>query len=308
MPLKVALIFVLFWCCCEGIIKNVTVQFCNLIVSESGCYEIFVEDTFPKNATSYERIEIKGHLDVVPERSFMGLPQLYSISMVSNGIKIIKPGAFRNLQNKFHTLAITHNEIIHLQAGIFDHLPVKFLLLHSNKIRSIEPEVLRDLKQLYYLDLSNNKIKNLNSLWFYNCPLLHSIDFSYNQIESIPPHAFQHLSIQNNYVLPEKRNPEIYLSHNKIKTIEANAFTGPEEIYNLSLGNNKIENVHLKAFQRIYRIYYASLDNNRIESLDKKVLDTFRKTRELAITDNPLGSDFKTILMSFVQTYNVKVL
>ncbi|KAH0628742.1 hypothetical protein JD844_010220 [Phrynosoma platyrhinos] len=144
--------------------------------------------------------------------------------------------AFRKLR-RLETLDISANHLTLLPAGLPSSLQV--LNLQKNQINSLSPELLANLTMLKELHLAHNRLR-IGSIspgtWqeLYGLKLL---DLSYNELSYVPPD------------LPESLE-YLYLQHNRIVVIMAEAFLTTPNIRVITLRSNRLlaANVSDKAF------------------------------------------------------------
>uniref|UniRef100_A0A8D0KGC8 Podocan like 1 n=1 Tax=Salvator merianae TaxID=96440 RepID=A0A8D0KGC8_SALMN len=144
--------------------------------------------------------------------------------------------AFRKLR-RLENLDISGNHLTLLPAGLPSSLQV--LNLQKNQLNSLSPELLTNLTMLKELHLAHNRLR-ISSIspgtWqeLYGLQLL---DLSYNELSYIPPD------------LPESLE-YLYLQHNRIAVIMAEAFLTTPNIRVVTLRSNRLlaANVSQAAF------------------------------------------------------------
>ncbi|XP_042311663.1 podocan-like protein 1 isoform X2 [Sceloporus undulatus] len=134
--------------------------------------------------------------------------------------------AFRKLR-RLETLDISGNHLTLLPAGLPSSLQV--LNLQKNQLNSLSPELLANLSMLKELHLAHNRLR-ISSIspgtWqeLYGLKLL---DLSYNELSYVPPD------------LPESLE-YLYLQHNRIAVIMAEAFLTTPNIRVITLRSNRL--------------------------------------------------------------------
>ena len=101
-----------------------------------------------------------------------------------------------------------------------------------------------------------------------------------NQIEVIRENVFNHLKVCE----------ELYLSINKIKTIEIGAFNGLDSLRKLLLGSNEIEVIKQNTFVGLTQCTELYLDRNKIHTIESGALDGMKSLTLLWLEDNNLST------------------
>lgn len=154
--------------------------------------------------------------------------------------------------------------------------------LANNKIDWIQQSAFNTLPKLEILRLNNNNLRNVNSSWFVDCPNLWKIDLSFNNILKINRHAFNFLSLDKRHV--------IYLSYNKIESIEGEAFPS-REITTLKLDGNRLEFIFDFNFPKLKYGGILDLTNNRFTCI-KRVTEPWLKVfKTILYAENNLRKD-----------------
>ncbi|ELU14340.1 hypothetical protein CAPTEDRAFT_76477, partial [Capitella teleta] len=139
-----------------------------------------------------------------------------------------------------------------LDASVDFHSATTMLYLAHNKIKELEPMI---LKRLIVLDVSYNQLKQL---WGGFCegrlPTLAWLFLSHNLLQSVPPRTFRgciqltRLDLSYNYIdslndesLVSLHNLEILnISYCQLSVIDSNAFLPVSKIKILILSNNRL--------------------------------------------------------------------
>lgn len=190
------------------------------------------------------------------------LNELETLRMPGCGIQTISPGAFRNLP-KLNVTHLEYNAIEVIDVGIFNHLPIAFLFLHENKIRTIHSEAFDNMPKLSVIKLNQNLLSRWDGDWFANTPKLTQLYFRRNFIAQLPPNAFKNLNSGNLLM--------IYLSHNTISFVHPQTFEGIDALSELWLDRNQIEMFDRRTFESLTRIDALYLKKNRLTELDEQL-------------------------------------
>ena len=193
---------------------------------------------------------------------------------------------YEEIPNNVTSLELQNNVLESLSNGSFaDFHLLKFLILSSDSIRSIESGAFGGLVNLMRLDLSHNPIttyhnflflplKNLKLITFaktsirqfnintlYRMPSLTKITLDHNDIILVP----YFVNDKNESVVPQI--DKIRFKHNSLKRLKAEFFTGLETISELNFGNNQIHTIEPKCFEHLTRLKMLNLAVNRLNEI-----------------------------------------
>lgn len=144
--------------------------------------------------------------------------------------------AFRKLR-RLETLDISGNHLTMLPAGLPSSLQV--LNLQKNQLNSLSPELLVNLTMLKEMHLAHNRLRisSISPGTWQELHRLKLLDLSYNELSYIPPD------------LPESLE-YLYLQHNRIAVLTAEAFLTTPNIRVITLRSNRLlaANVSQEAF------------------------------------------------------------
>lgn len=307
----ILIICVLHFTC---IISEAQFTFNNVIiqayVSKSSSANVIVinrESETPNILTDYIAISIENQtIPKVYTGSFVNLPKLAYLELISNEIRDVEAEAFQRLP-KLNVLDISKNKLKKLREKVFNNLNISGLLLGNNEIEDVDTRTFDNLPKLRYLDLSNNKIKHVNNKWFKNTPKLTEIRLDFNYIFQLPERAFQNLKTVSEEYYFNNRYPTISISNNKITYIHPGAFYGLEEIWHLRLDHNKITNIEDNVFDGVYKIHHLDVSDNKIKCLSEVMLETIKRTVTLDLLGNSFSKDCVQKLLEWSREAHVKV-
>lgn len=197
----------------------------------------------------------------------------------------IEPDAFKN--SRFKWIQIEDTQLKTLQSKSFNEMnEISEINLSGNRINSIEKGSFRKLPKLEILHLKQNKLTTVLNSWFIECPNLWKIDLSFNNIETIPAQTFNFLTVSKGHI--------IYLSYNKITTVEIDAFSS-KDIVKLKLDGNRLPYIYKEVFKGIKSGGTLDLSNNRFKCLPNDHKDLRKLFLEVLYNDNPFKKycDFK---------------
>ncbi|XP_068710256.1 SCO-spondin-like [Montipora foliosa] len=146
------------------------------------------------------------------------------------------------------------------------------LNLRSNQLRDLPPTVLRDLVRLRSLNVGFNKLSMLPGCLFEGLHNLQEIYLNNNELENIPEELFQNL--------PSLKR--LHLHFNRLKSLPGNAFLGTFSMQGLSLASNFLTGIHVETFSNLSSLRRLNLAGNRITNIPVNV---FRRLSSLAILE-----------------------
>lgn len=186
----------------------------------------------------------------IDKNAFVHLSELEVLKLHTNSIKELHPTLLRN-NRKLEIVDFSGNQIknIPLNASfltnyVFFPDNIQKLNLSHNQIDQIENKNFKNMRKMYYLDLSHNKIEGLSDGCF---------DELFDDSGRIKAFLFENT---------------LDLSHNFIKYIGRNTLFSrkPKYLNRLNLSYNKIEEVG--PLDNIYKLKYLDFSYNNIVRID----------------------------------------
>ena len=160
------------------------------------------------------------------------------------------------------------------------HLPTNtvVLLLHDNKITSIESDTFNNFRNLIRLDLDNNEISVIEDNNFNNLPNLKYLYLHTNRITSIKSDMFNKLS----------KLVDLFLNQNRITSIKSDMFNNLMNLRKLFLHQNRITSIKSDTFKNL-NLYVLYLHENRITSIKSDAFNNLRNLKQLWLMSNPIS-------------------
>ncbi|XP_033646149.1 leucine-rich repeat-containing G-protein coupled receptor 5-like [Asterias rubens] len=205
---------------------------------------------------------------------------------------------------------LSFNNLTALPADAFSHVTrLRHLKLVGNRIRTLNEDVFRGLKELHSLDLQLNIFQKLPSKAFHpDLANLRTLNLNSNYIEDFPGHALLNLhSLRHLYVEGNRLNripteaislvPELtvlLLSSNAITMVQDHAFQNNTKLIELSLNNNSIQVISTHAFSGLYNLKGLDFRYNyhRIKNIKQGAFRNLTNLNALAISDVDNLSEF----------------
>lgn len=229
-----------------------------------------------------------------------------NLDLSKNGIIVIEPAAFQNLQvstidvtrNKLSKLDfltwlcsltiiyLGENQIAYLDSRWFKCMSeLKYLHLQSNSITAIESGTFADLKKLSRIDLRSNLITVINSEAFSGLTDLYELCLDSNQLVTIKSRAFKNstlLGYYNSYC-------NFGIGNQNIENLEELWSFGSMSYRNsLDLSNNRLSSLVDKTFSGMEELQNLSLSNNYLRHLAANAFDTSQRLALLNLSSNYL--------------------
>ncbi|XP_015275008.1 PREDICTED: podocan-like protein 1 [Gekko japonicus] len=158
--------------------------------------------------------------------------------------------AFRKLR-RLETVDLSGNRLTLLPAGLPSSLQV--LNLQKNQINSLSSELLANLTRLKELHLAHNRLRigGISPGTWQELQGLKLLDLSYNELSYVPPD------------LPESLE-HLYLQHNRIAVLTAEAFLTTPNIRVVALRSNRLlaANVSAEAFADLKQLEVVDTTGN----------------------------------------------
>ncbi|XP_017796550.1 PREDICTED: leucine-rich repeats and immunoglobulin-like domains protein 3 isoform X3 [Habropoda laboriosa] len=231
----------------------------------------------------------RNELQTIQGLSLRGLKNLKELRLKRNKIETLDDGAFWPLEN-LTILQLDFNLLTMVRkGGLFGLERLQKLTLSHNRISTIEMQAWDRCKEIVELDLSHNEISVIERDTFEFLEKLEKLKLDHNQITYIADGAFR--STPNLQILELNFNKISYmvedingafdplgqlwklgLAHNRIKSVNKNAFTGLSSVTELDLTGNDVTSIQENAF-----VSMTSLTKLRMNS------STYRETNAFVI-------------------------
>lgn len=211
-----------------------------------------------RNLTKVELLSLADNaVTEIPRGMFENMPNMGTLDIARGRIKEIRSDDFLMLKN-LHTLNVASNEIELLEKNC---LPSTLQMLHigRNKISSLNGTV-RNLSELKWLLINSNNLTSLEGELPENAPELMMLMVSNNRIQKLPK------TVQNLIGLDT-----CFLNDNELRSLDG-LFSHRNSLLRLYSENNKIEYLAEDEFLKSENIDEINLTSNLIPSLNKSLL------------------------------------
>ncbi|CAL1541104.1 unnamed protein product, partial [Lymnaea stagnalis] len=214
-------------------------------------------------------------LTYILPKSFDSLEKLKHLDLANNKLAWLGGDLFTKTKQLVH-LNMSHNDLQQiplLNAAEFLH----YVDVSYNRISSLVPSTLQDLRELTMVILSHNNLSSLPFRMFKGCEKLRMIDLSYNALKSLDSDIFKSAA----------KVTEIDLSNNEL-TATSDAFKDLGNLKVLKLSYNLITGIYRGPFPN--SIEYLDLKNNKITQILAHTFKTFSNLRSVDLSGNKLTS------------------
>lgn len=219
---------------------------------------------------SLQRLSLSyNSLQELPESSFGSCNKLTDVYLKSNHISAIHDDAFLGLA-AIETLSLADNGLREIRPDVFKPLTnLKNLVLSLNNLTTM-PDFRKDKLEQFLLDY--NQFVQLPAGFFETATNLAGLFLSNNKINSIDSQLLQ----------PLTGLETLELNNNLIASIDAQAFSSLKNVWHLRLDDNQLVNLDVNLFSEMENLTQMDLSGNQISTLHPEL---FKSTQKLKILD-----------------------
>lgn len=192
--------------------------------------------------------------------------------------------ASRNLEKctNLRSLDFRQNEITVIAVDAFEGLTLlESLDLDYNPVKAIFPATFDGLTNLQYLFLRDLKVPELHQQWFTNLKKLQRFNFgtSFDQsVMRISTGTFKSMPALEIISISDCKSQEMIL--------EPMAFDNLEKLQQLILTGDGIQRLNANSFTGVDNLVSLNIDNNAISAIEKTFFDNFPKLKEINANNN----------------------
>ena len=219
------------------------------------------------------------HLTELPSGVFSGSPNLGILLMGDNRFSASVFAEIRDLRN-LEVLDMSRNPLGEIPAGAFDAFAeMQVLLLEDVGVRTVPPNVFRNLSNLTALSLvSNDELRTLEEDAFRGLSALQNLGLSRTGIETIEPGAFNGLSALR--LLDIGNN-------SRLTTLPAGAFQGLSRLVFLPLDTTAVAHIEPGAFEGLDALQLLVIERSKLATLTRGAFRGMPQLQALSLLDNP---------------------
>nr|XP_012235797.1 PREDICTED: protein toll-like isoform X1 [Linepithema humile]XP_012235798.1 PREDICTED: protein toll-like isoform X1 [Linepithema humile] len=238
--------------------------FTNLEKLEIENYKTFhVESDLLANLKKLQTLSLSS-LEHLADEFFDYTPNLRTLNLNNNHLKLIKPSTFNKLKNLIY-LSLQNNSLYKLQLGFFDKLvALKNLDVSENFLTELPPGIFDKLVALETLDVSENSLTELPPGIFDKLVALKTLDVSKNYLTKLSLGIFDKLVALKNLDVSENSltelPPDIFDKLVALETLDIsinNLFNlfGLDNVFNLNSIFGKLKNLNTLNLNKNYFTY-----------------------------------------------------
>lgn len=302
----------------QAFVKNLLIESINLSMNElseigpntfrilNNLFEIDVSynelQEFLHGLPSYvERVNVENNkLSVLPNETYLALPNLRMLNIGSNLLNEIPPNAFTNLQKlrmlllgnnrlttidelslngltNLETLSIQENNLIKLHERSMSSLVnLRNLNVQGNHLEILSNNLLKN-PQLKSFDASRNNLMEIEELVFANTLRLLSLDLSQNRLRDLPPSMAALRDLK-----------DVDLSYNRLNHLAPEIVSSWRILEDFRASSNNITELPENAFANLSKLQYLDLSSNDIKVINSESITNLPNLEELVLASNKL--------------------
>ncbi|RZF46767.1 hypothetical protein LSTR_LSTR002630 [Laodelphax striatellus] len=217
---------------------------------------------------------------------------LEELHIRDGGLKTIKPHAFRHVRG-LRKLDFSDSSISGIDVDAFQevgHSLTSLRMSHalSNSLKVVPSDALKPLSSLQSLDLSHNYLQTMPETSFHFLRRLRTLKLQDNRIDAVIKGTFQgdiHSSLE-----------DLYLSFNKLSTVNTHTFVDLASLRQLRLDDNVISRIERRAFVNLDNLRVLTLRGNKINYVSNEGFQNLPEIEELDLAYNHLNTfDFASL-------------
>jgi Leucine-rich repeat (LRR) protein len=248
----------------------------------------------------------RNYIDYLPNRTFILLRRLRTLSLSHNKIEIIHKDALYGLRD-LRVLDLSHNRIYSVNDIWFrDTLSLEELDLRENNIHALRTNNFQFLTLLQRLNLSSNAIKHVYEKSFTGLERLRVLSIENNHLETVPTEEMQRfvqlqtVDLSNNHF--QRLEPASFanISASVLKFNQQRMLTLVDELSFVNLYRlTKLElhsNAHLQyidrdAFENLPLLSSLDIHGNNLSTVEGELISSLPSLSELVLYQNPIVCD-----------------
>ncbi|EFN74858.1 Leucine-rich repeats and immunoglobulin-like domains protein 3 [Camponotus floridanus] len=237
------------------------------------------------NLGKLRKLEVnKNNLQQIHGLSLKNLKSLEELHLKRNRIDMLDDGAFWPLKTLIQ-LHLDFNMLTTVRkGGLFGLEHLQKLTLSHNQISTIEPQAWDICREILEIDLSHNELTSIDRGSFEYLSKLERLKLDHNQIAYISEGAF---NVTTNLRILE-------LNSNKISYMVEDiggAFSPLGQLWKLGLAHNKIKSINQNAFTGLIRVNELDLIGNNVTSIQENAFFPLSSLKKLKMNTQALVCD-----------------
>ncbi|KAK3583410.1 hypothetical protein CHS0354_040377 [Potamilus streckersoni] len=226
----------------------------------------------------------------IEHRTFWNLTNLKEIWLTRNQMVYIPRGIPANVEK----LYMDSNMVFELEQMLFPvNSKLEFLTIEMNTIRRVDPESLKELRNLKDLNLQGNQISQIEANTFNNLPYLENLKLTQNPIQTIEKKAFDVLPNLTTLAMAEIYYPQ----QDGPQILQENILSAMPRLETLDLSTSHylaeslLKIISLPDTQPIPSIKIVKLQNSDLKTLSPNVRQVFPSITSILLDGNMWSCD-----------------
>ncbi|KAL0113573.1 hypothetical protein PUN28_012616 [Cardiocondyla obscurior] len=226
----------------------------------------------------------RNNLQQIHGLSLKSLKSLKELYLKRNRIDTLDDGAFWPLKS-LELLQLDFNMLTTIKkGGLFGLEHLQKLTLSHNRISTIEPQAWDICREIVELDLSHNELTSIERGSFEYLTKLEKLKLDHNQIAYVSDGAFNFTT--NLRILELNSNKISYM----VEDISG-AFSPLGQLWKLGLAHNKIKSINQNAFIGLSRVVELDLIGNNVTSIQENAFISMSSLSKLKMNTGALVCD-----------------
>nr|XP_018899822.1 PREDICTED: leucine-rich repeat neuronal protein 1 [Bemisia tabaci] len=254
-----------------------TTKLKEVVLNENGITHI--DFNFFENHHQVEILNVAGNqIKALDSELFRPLTFLKTVVFKSNHIKKLHENLFYKVE-ALEMIDFSDNRIVTpiTRCMLRDLKELRYLDLSRNEIPSIDSDALEKNELLQYVNISHNKLEDVKTL-FEDLTMLTELDLSSNQIKILDKDVFEDCSSLR----------RLLLNNNRIEYLPLLVFQYLENLTELKLSNNPLKHLPTDIFHQNKRIQYLNIDNINIVHLQYELFHDLKEMKSIDISNNTI--------------------
>ncbi|XP_030370397.1 protein artichoke [Scaptodrosophila lebanonensis] len=215
----------------------------------------------------------------LPPGSFQMFSSLHTLDLAGNSLAQVNADTFAGLEGTLMELRLSQNRLTSLGNAPLPLEELRSLDLSGNSLAELPRNILQELGNLQYLNLSgNHHLAPFSGSLFRPLGRLQIIDLSHCSIRQLSGDLLAGLDLK-----------EIHLNDNELEELKDGSFVDLANISFIDLSNNRLASIRSSAFVNVMQLKRLDLHGNQLSAFKGEYFNTGTGIEELDISNNQLS-------------------